>query len=146
MRALIAAWIAWTLAWSGVQAVAATPEGLWRTEDRGGIIQIEPCGAALCGRIVGMAEFAPDGSTPKDSTGRSMCGLEFIHALTETSPGAWTGAITNPEDGRRYSARLALDDQGQLHLRGYLVFSLLGSTQIWLPYAGNVTAECRMEP
>ena len=43
---------------------------------------------------------------------------------------------------------LTLDDQGRLHLRGFLRAPLLGtalgSTQIWTAYTGRVTAECRI--
>ena len=61
------------LASSAAPALAATPEGLWLTEDRGGIIRIEPCGTALCGRIVGMTEFMPDGTTPNSRTVTAEC-------------------------------------------------------------------------
>ena len=62
-------------------ATAATVAGLWLTEDRDAVIKIEPCGANLCGLIVGIGIFSPDGSPPKDIDGRSQCGLEIIHAL-----------------------------------------------------------------
>ena len=129
-------------------AKPASPEGQWLIEDGTGVIDIAPCGAGLCGRIVGMKSVTPDGAGPTDYRGRSKCGLEIIHELTLGDPGEWTGEITNPDNGNVYGARLTLDDQGRLHLRGFLRAPLLGtalgSTQIWTAYTGRVTAECRI--
>jgi uncharacterized protein (DUF2147 family) len=125
-------------------ATAATVEGRWLIEDGDAVISIATCGSTLCGFIVGIGAFSPDGSPPKDNLGRSQCGLEIIHALVQSEPGRWFGTITNPEDGRTYKTRLSLDDAGRLRLRGYLGIPLFGSTQIWTAYAGTLTADCRM--
>jgi len=125
-------------------AAAQNIAGLWLIEDGDAVIRIERCGATLCGRIVGIGTFASDGAAPRDNLGRSQCGLEIIHALTEREPGRWFGTITNPEDGRTYRVRLAQDEAGRLALRGYLGIPLFGSTQTWTAYAGTLTADCRM--
>lgn len=125
-------------------AAAAPIEGPWLTEDRGGVIRIEPCGTALCGRIVGIGSFAPDGAPPKDLEGRSECGLEIMQDLVESEPGRWYGTVTDPETGRSYNIRLSLGEQGQLRLRGYLAIPLFGATQTWTAYRGVLTADCRM--
>jgi uncharacterized protein (DUF2147 family) len=131
-------------------ALAAGPpaaiEGPWLTQDGGGVIDIEPCGALYCGRIVGMAVASSSGPLPKDVNGNSRCGLEIIRSVGETGPAEWTGKITNPEDGQTYSTRLTVDDRGRLRLRGYVLVPLLGQTQIWTRYGGGVTAGCRMVP
>ena len=121
-------------------------EGTWLTEDGGGVIDIEPCGSQYCGRIVGLAAAASGNPLPKDANGNSRCGLRIVQGLAETDPGEWTGKITNPEDGQVYSARLSVDERGRLHLRGYVLVPLLGQTQIWTRYGGQVTAGCRMVP
>jgi uncharacterized protein (DUF2147 family) len=120
--------------------------GPWLTQDAGGVIDIEPCGAQYCGRIVGLSAASSGAPMPRDANGHSRCGLQIIQGLAETDPGEWTGKITNPEDGQTYSARLSVDDQGRLRLRGYLLVPLLGQTQLWTRYAGRVTADCRMIP
>ena len=146
----------WTLAVAFVVftfpawAKAASPVGQWLIEDGTGVIDIAACGTGLCGRIVGMNSVTADGSAPKDYRGRSECGLEIMHEMLPGAGGEWTGDITNPENGNVYGARLTLDEQGRLHLRGFLRVPLLGaalgSTQVWTGYAGKVTADCRMEP
>ena len=130
----------------GAGGSVAPIEGLWLTEDGGGVIEIGSCGSQYCGWIVGLAAASSGTALPKDTNGNSRCGLEIIQGLAETDPGAWTGRITNPEDGRTYSARLSVDDHGRLRLRGYLLVPLLGQTQIWTKYGGRVTADCRMIP
>ncbi len=125
-------------------AHSAAIEGLWLTEDRDGVVQIETCGAALCGRIVGIGTFRPDGTPPKDVQGRSQCGIEIMHRLLERAPGRWYGTVTDPEDGRSYDLRLSLDEAGRLEMRGYLGITLFGSTQIWTRYVGTIGAGCRM--
>jgi len=127
----------------GGAAAAKTVAGEWLTEDGGGVIRIAPCGSALCGRIVGMADFGPSG-TPTDVQGRPQCGLEIIHELRQSEPGRWSGTITNPEDGQTYDARLSVDKTGRLRVRGFLGIPLFGATQIWTPYPGALTADCRM--
>jgi uncharacterized protein (DUF2147 family) len=135
---------------SVAQARPATPAGTWLTEDQRGVIAIAPCGNGLCGRIVGMADAASDGKPSVDFQGRPQCGLEIIHKLTPGDPGEWRGTITNPENGKNYGARLTMDPSGGLRLRGFLqvplVGSALGSTQLWTPYTGTVTPDCRMVP
>jgi uncharacterized protein (DUF2147 family) len=121
-------------------------EGSWLTQDGGGVIDIEPCGSVYCGSIVGLEAASSGNPLPRDVNGHSRCGLQIIHGLSETDPGEWTGKITNPEDGQTYSARLSVDDQGQLHLRGYVVVPLFGQTQLWTKYGGRVSADCRMIP
>ncbi len=122
-----------------------TPAGRWLTEDGGGVIEISARGDALFGRIVGMLQLAPN-EAPVDHQGKPRCGLEFIQALVENPPGEWYGKITNPEDGRVWDVRVTVDQAGNLRLRGFLVISLLGSTQVWKPYAGTLGPDCRPAP
>jgi uncharacterized protein (DUF2147 family) len=124
---------------------SATPEagpvGRWLTENGHGVIAIEPCGDALCGRIVGI-ERAPTDPMPTDVAGRSQCGLTIITDQKPTADGGWEGRITDPRDGKTYQAKLWVDATGNLHLRGFIGIPLLGSTQIWQKYNGSLTAEC----
>lgn len=78
---------------------AAAIEGPWLIEDRGSVIDIEPCGSLYCGQIVGLAAASLGNPLPKDVNGNSRCGLEIMQALAETDPGEWTGKHHQP--GRR---------------------------------------------
>lgn len=129
---------------AAARAAPTAPLGTWLTEDHGGVIEIAPCGASLCGRIVGIAELRPDGSLPVDVHGRSQCGLTIISDAKQGSNHKWTGQITDPETGHVYSAQLWLDQAGRLHLRGYIGLPLFGATQVWTPYRAPVPKDCRL--
>lgn len=130
--------------WAGALRAgeARVPTGLWLTEDRGGVVRVEPCGAALCGVIVGLSDFPPSG-VKLDVHGRSQCHLTLLAGLRPQEDGRWHGTVTNPEDGRTYSAEVWVPADGTLRLRGYVGLPLFGSTQLWPPYAGKLRDDCR---
>jgi uncharacterized protein (DUF2147 family) len=117
-----------------------SPLGLWQTQG-GGVIEIFWCGNVLCGSIVGIPR-APGEPIPKDSAGRSECGLTIMTQVLQGQDGSWSGHITDPRDGSQYHIRLWVDDRGSLHLRGYILLPLLGQTQIWQRYTGRVGPDC----
>jgi len=141
---LAVAALLWAL--PGVAGAATGPVGAWLTENHDGVIAIAPCGAELCGRIVGMSKpLRPDGSRPVDKQGRPQCGLTILHVAAGDAPGLWQGEITDPIDGSVWRCRLSMDGEGRLHLRGYVLLPLLGQTQLWTSYTGHVTQDFRME-
>ena len=117
--------------------------GNWATEDGNGVISIQPCGNALCGRIVGIVR-APGKPIPKDVHGASQCGLTIITNERPKPDGSWIGEVTDPRDGSTYNAQLWLDNSGNLRLRGYVGLPLLGQTQTWRPFTGRVTPSCEL--
>ncbi|HTR15737.1 MAG TPA: DUF2147 domain-containing protein [Acetobacteraceae bacterium] len=120
------------------------PFGDWLTEDRGGVIRLEPCGTGVCGRIVGMAQWQADGTVPRDVHGQSQCHMLILRDAQREAANLWSGSITNPNDGNSYGAEFWLDDSGRLHLRGYFAIPLFGSTQIWTRYGGTVLPDCHL--
>jgi uncharacterized protein (DUF2147 family) len=129
---------------AALAAATGSPLGTWLTQDGDGVVQIYPCGAGFCGRIVGMSETVrPDGSRPVDRAGRPQCGLTILRETSETETHVWSGRITNPDDGATWNCEFWLEPDG-LHLRGYVLVPLLGQTQIWRPYTGALHPDCRM--
>jgi uncharacterized protein (DUF2147 family) len=126
---------------AGVSGRPSSPVGNWSTENGRGVVAIEPCGDALCGRIVGI-DRDPTEPMPTDVSGRSQCGLTIIRNQKPTADGSWVGEITDPRDGRTWQATLWVDENGNLHLRGFIGIPLLGATQIWRPFGGHLTAQC----
>jgi uncharacterized protein (DUF2147 family) len=117
------------------------PLGSWATANGHSVVAIEPCGDALCGRIVGI-DRAPTEPMPTDVHGRPQCGLTIITNEKPSGDGAWLGEVTDPRDGATYNAKLWLDESGDLHLRGYIGIPLLGATQTWRKFTGHLTTEC----
>lgn len=92
-------------------AFAADPiEGVWRTQanaDGGtGLVQIAPCGDALCGTVIGDVDAAGK---------RVPSGIQGMTVLRDVrgASGTYTeGKVINPETGRSYAARLILKGDG----------------------------------
>ncbi len=118
--------------------------GEWLTQGRDGVIRIQGCQAGLCGTVVGLTGFKPDGTPPRDVNGRSQCNLAIITDASRSGSGAWFGHIRNPEDGRVHNIELSIDTQGRLQLRGYVGIPLLGQTVVWTRYHGRLTPDCFM--
>ena len=70
-------------------------------------------------------------TTVKESkNGKPIVGLVIVRGLKNGEN--WTdGTILDPANGKRYSCNISLREDGNLNIRGYLGFSLLGRTQVW---------------
>jgi uncharacterized protein (DUF2147 family) len=128
---------------SAVGTPLNTPVGTWLTANGHGVVSIEPCGGALCGRIVGI-DRAPGEPMPTDWQGQPQCGLTIITNEKPEAVDSWLGEITDPRDGGTYHAKLWVDEQGNLRLRGYIGIPALGATQVWHRFAGHLSSECRV--
>jgi uncharacterized protein (DUF2147 family) len=123
---------------------AGSPVGRWITDDGEGVIAVAPCGAEMCGRIVGMAETRqPDGSAVVDSRGRPQCGLTILVGTSRSDAGVWQGHILDPDDGTTWTCEFWVAPDG-FHLRGYLLTPLFGQTRLWHRYYGAVQPDCRL--
>ncbi len=128
-------------------ASAITPAGRWITANHQAVIQIAPCGANLCGQIVGIALAHPGDPMPTDWQGQPQCGLTIIEtAPTTDNDGTpiWRGSVLDPRNGAVYNANIKLDSNRHLVLHGYLGLPIFGQTQTWTPYAGRTLANCHL--
>jgi uncharacterized protein (DUF2147 family) len=123
-------------------ALAQSPGavGLWLVAKKDGAVEVYPCGAQLCGRLVWLKEpLDTEGSPKRDHRNdderlksRPICGLELMTGFTQESPTEWTGGrIYSPDDGNTYRAQMKLDGPDRLSLRGYVGIPLLGRSEIW---------------
>jgi uncharacterized protein (DUF2147 family) len=118
--------------------------GLWKIEDGTAIVSIARCDDGLCGAIVGMSDpVDKSGHVAVDHRGTPLCGLTILHAKQPASGYVWQGHIINPNDGSDWTCEVWSDADG-LHLRGYVLVPLLGQTQTWRKYRGNVTPDCHI--
>jgi uncharacterized protein (DUF2147 family) len=122
------------------------PTGSWLTANRQAVIQISPCGADFCGRIVGIIVRHAGDPLPMDWLGRPQCGFVMLRTTRRIGTGAtrWAGYVQDPRDGESYDAIIALRPDGRLGLRGYLGLPLFGQTQLWSPFTGRTFADCRL--
>jgi uncharacterized protein (DUF2147 family) len=131
-----------------VAALPSSPTGTWLTADHSAVIQVAPCGAGLCGQIVGIALAHPGDSMPVDWRGHPQCGEIIVQVAPVTNSSGttdWEGTVLDPRDGYVYQARLSLDANQNLHLHGYLGLPLFGQTQTWVPYRGQILMGCKLK-
>jgi uncharacterized protein (DUF2147 family) len=128
----------------GAARAQPDPRGLWLTANGGGVIAVQRCGEALCGRIAGIVLDHAADSTPLDNRGASQCGLLILSNAAPAGQGSWNGRIIDPRDGQSYGLEMRLDREGRLRVRGYLGLPLLGRTEVWTRYPGRVPLDCRL--
>lgn len=100
--------------------------GEWWTPGFNARVRIEPCGDAVCGRIVWMWDEAPKGIADKEP----LLGSLVIDRMQAAEAGVWRGGrLYNPEDGRDYKGSLQLQSPQRLVVDGCVLFFC--QTQIW---------------
>lgn len=129
------------------RAAQPAPVGAWVTASHDAVIEIYQCGDSLCGAISGMV-LAPTDRTPTAWQGQTQCGLVIVQTAATSTGGdnpAWFGSIVDPRNGSVYHARLSLDGNGNLLLRGYVGLPVFGRTQTWTHYTGApLPTNCRL--
>ncbi len=119
--------------------------GEWWTPNHDGVVDIKACSEGLCGTVIGVTHLRPDGTAELDLRGRSRCHLQIIQGGSVDKDGVWNSHITNPDDDKRYTIQLRVDEDGRLRMRGYIGIPLFGQTVYWQPFEGHVTPECHIE-
>ena len=128
---------------NGVYAGSLSPEGKWKTiSDKTGkatsIVRIWKKQEKLFGKV----EFVipEEGKDPKplchkcegEKKDQPITGMTILWDLTKNDVGWDGGYILDPNDGKTYSCKIrVVNDGNNLEVRGYIGFSLLGRTQIW---------------
>ena len=110
--------------------------GRWKTETRGGIVEIQRCGASICGRLLtsDLLRTNPNLKDARNSDaalrGRPLRGLQVLSGFKADGTGWSGGKIYNAEDGKTYTAYVTPEGPNQLKVKG-CVFRPLCKTQTW---------------
>ncbi|QNE06132.1 DUF2147 domain-containing protein [Croceicoccus marinus] len=123
---------------AGTAAAAAPSDvvGRWKTESRGGIVEITECGQSICGRLVSSeglkANPALKDANNKDESLRSrpLKNMLMLKGFTRKKDEWSGGSIYNAEDGGTYKATITMQDPNRLKLKGCIVWPLC-KTQTW---------------
>jgi uncharacterized protein (DUF2147 family) len=114
--------------------------GLWYDDSGKGAVELAPCGAKLCGRIVWLkdqvnAQGKPlvDRYNPNPARRTTpICGLQVIGDVQRMPEGNWdSGWIYDPKTGASYNVTLALQSDTQLKVTGYKGIKLLSKSFTW---------------
>lgn len=115
---------------------AASVSGFWLTTEKDSIIEIGPCGNALCGRIARILKPNPNGP-PRDINNpdpalrnRPIQGLPILVGFRDAGR-SWEGTAYDPRAGKSYRSYLTLQRDGTLEVKGCISF--LCRTKSWTP-------------
>lgn len=105
--------------------------GVWAS--KGSIFSITLDGEELHGEVIAMRKPRADRKNPDPLLRqRPVIGLQVLSDYRYRR-GLWRGKLYDPTSGRTFSSYLKLDSDGNLRVRGYVGFSLLGKTEIFEP-------------
>lgn len=130
MRRLL---LAATLLPTAAVAQPAPITGRWVTSDRAALVEVGPCGQALCGRIAKVLVADPakptrDVNNPDPGLrGRAILGMVFLTGFTAAGD-RWNGRIYDPRSGRTYRSTVT-SDGATLRVKGCL--GPFCRTQVW---------------
>ena len=119
-----------------VPASASAPApiaGRWTTDDGKAVIEIAPCGANLCGKILRVLVAEPAGGArdaknpDRTKRDRKLVGTPVLWNLT-ASGAAWKGQGYSPTEGRNFTATVT-PAGGTLNVKGCV--ALFCRTQLW---------------
>jgi uncharacterized protein (DUF2147 family) len=101
---------------SGLALAEGGASGVWRLDSGKVTVRIAPCGASLCGAIVGLAKPLNKQGQPKvdrknpskSLRNRPLIGLTILANMKPAGENKWQGTIYNADDGRTYSSYMDL--------------------------------------
>jgi uncharacterized protein (DUF2147 family) len=101
---------------SGLALAEGGASGVWRLDSGKVTVRIAPCGASLCGAIVGLAKPLNKQGHPKvdrknpskSLRNRPLIGLTILANMKPAGENKWQGTIYNADDGRTYSSYMDL--------------------------------------
>jgi uncharacterized protein (DUF2147 family) len=117
--------------------------GIWKTIDDDGVtekssVQIYKEGKYYKGKIIDIVNPADKNNTctacdEKDVRYKKpIMGMVIIEKLEKTEDNEWdNGKILDPHSGDVYDCKMYLDAKGNLVVRGYMGWSLIGRSQTW---------------
>ena len=99
----------------------------WRSPGGNSIIDIAPCGSALCGTVAWASEKAKEDARKATE---QLIGTQLLTGLHEKKPGRWQGKLFIPDKNMRVTAKLQLVGSEQLKVSGCAA-AVLCSSQVW---------------
>lgn len=120
-------------------AFAANPDsvlGTWNTPTRHGVVEIDRCGASICGRLLTSDHIRTNpelrDTANKDiaKRARKLKDLQILGGFTRDAEKWSGGTIYNAEDGATYKATITPAGADSLKLKGCIVWPLC-KTQVW---------------
>jgi hypothetical protein len=99
-----------------------TPLGDWQTEGKTGLVRIEPCGRALCGRILDASSHA--------------VGEAVLINMKPNTASEWSGNIYSRDSGNTYYATMAMKGANSLRVEACALGRFFCSGNVWSRIGG----------
>jgi uncharacterized protein (DUF2147 family) len=99
-----------------------TPLGDWQTEGKTGLVRIEPCGPALCGRILDASSHA---------VGEAVLINMKPKTASDKTASEWSGNIYSRDSGNTYYATMALKGANSLRVEACALGRFFCSGNVW---------------
>lgn len=121
-----------------------SPVGQWKTIDdktnqEKSLVEIYEENGELKGKIIKLMHPSANDpeptchACPDEFKNKPIVGLVFLWGLKKNGNEYTDGQILDPKNGKIYKAKISLNEDGnKLNVRGFIGFSLLGRTQVWL--------------
>ena len=116
----------------GSEALAAEPIGEWLVANGDARIKIEPCPNGLWGVISWTREPGIDINNPDPAKReRPMVGVPILRAMKPVNPNKWEGEVYNAQNGKMYSANIALLSDDVLKIQGCVLGGIFCGGENW---------------
>ena len=108
--------------------------GKYVTANNEGIVEVTKRNAKYYGKLIWIRPNASlDLNNPNElERKKSLRGKEILKDFIFENNTWHSGTIYDPNNGKTYSCKATMDEKGNLSLRGYIGFSLLGRTTYWV--------------
>lgn len=110
------------LALAAPAAALEGPEGRWIAPDEDAVVEIAPCGNALCGTVVEILS-RPDGN--------AGTGMQILIDFKSSGGDTWSGTAYSRKKDKSYDCNIEMLDANRLKLRPYVGIPLFGETFVW---------------
>jgi uncharacterized protein (DUF2147 family) len=114
--------------------------GKWLTAENKSQVEIYKVGSQYFGKIIWLKEPNKDGKPKIDDKNpneklrkQPIIGLVLLNNFRYNGDNVWKdGTIYDPDNGKTYSCKMTLADNGELKIRGFIGISLIGRTTVWV--------------
>lgn len=102
--------------------------GMWLTKKKDAVVEVEKCGAELCGHVA----WLEDDIEPFSVTGVPLCQAQVLSGFKSknTEGSVWEGGtVYKIDDDESYDGTITLVDENTVKLRAYIAIPFLGKTK-----------------
>ena len=139
--ALLTVFVGSIIALAGPAAAQGSLDGRWLTQDKRAVVEVTPCGAKECGRIIWIKDpISPQTGKPRVDKNnpdagqrhRPIIGLTTLYNIAPATENLWNAVSYDPRDGETHEITVRLSASGnKIELRGCALGGFVCQSEIW---------------